>query len=89
MPQGLRVTVSDMPANAVDARGHLVFDVSSADLFFYGPALYDPARKSITRISVRFAGSVWSPIWTAEGRIAALGARFAGSIWRYHPVKEH
>jgi hypothetical protein len=77
-----------MPANAVDAQGRLVFDASSADSFFYGAALYDPARKSVTRIPVRFDGSVWSPIWTTEGRIAALGARFASSVWRYHPVQE-
>jgi hypothetical protein len=88
IPEGLRVTVNNMPANAVDAQGRFVFDTSSADSFFYGAALYDPARKSVTPIPVRFDGSVWSPIWTTEGRIAALGARFASSIWRYHPVKE-
>ena len=87
VPEGLRVTVNDMPANAADAYGRLVFDVSSADSFFYGPTLYDPARKSVTRIPLRFEGSVWSPIWTEDGRIAALGARFAGSIWRHHPVR--
>lgn len=47
-----------------------------------------PARKSVTRIPVRFDGSIWSPIWIGQGRIAALGARFASSMWHYHPVKE-
>ena len=86
MPGGLHLTVNVMPANAVDAHGRVLFDTSSADSFFYLPALYDPARKSVTRIPLRFEGSVWSPLWTPDGRIAALGARFASSIWRYHPV---
>lgn len=89
MPEGLHPTVNDMSANAVDAQGRLLFDISSADSFFYFPALYDPARKSVTRIPVRFDGSVWSPLWTGDGRIAALGARFTSTIWRYHPVKPH
>ena len=76
-----------LPANAVDAHGRFVFDTSTADSFFYGAALFDPGRKSVTRIPVRFQGSVWSPIWTADGRVAALAARFASSIWRYHPLK--
>lgn len=51
VPEGLRVTVNDMPAKAADAHGRLVFDVCSADSFFCGTALHDPARKSVARIT--------------------------------------
>jgi hypothetical protein len=85
---GLHLTVSNLAANAVDAQGRVLFPASSADSFFYRPALYDPALKSVTRIPVRYEGDVWSPIWTAKGRIAAVGASFASSIWHYHPMKK-
>jgi hypothetical protein len=42
IPEGLHLTVNNMPANAVDAQGRVLFDTSSADSFFYGAALYDP-----------------------------------------------
>jgi len=87
IPEDLRLTSDPLPANAVDAQGRVLFETSTADSFFYSAALFDPARKSATRIPVHFEGDVWSPIWTTEGRIAAVGAPFASSIWRFHPVK--
>jgi hypothetical protein len=59
-----------------------------AEPFFYGVALYDPAKRSVTRIPDRFEGDIWSYVWSAHGRIAAMGARWASSIRRVHPVKE-
>jgi hypothetical protein len=88
IPKDFRLTFHGLPANAVDAQGRVLFGASSADLFFFGTALYDPARNYVTRIPIRFEGDIWSPIWTVDGRIAALGQAWASSIWRYHPVKE-
>ena len=87
LPAGLHFTYDQMSNNAVDAQGRVLFEMSSPDSFFFRTALYDPARKSVTRLPVRFEGDIWSPTWTPDGRIAAIGARFASAIWRYHPVK--
>ena len=88
IPENLHLTVDSLPANAVDAQGRVLFETASADSYFFSAAVFDPARKSVSRIPLRFEGDVWSPIWAADGRIAAVGARFASSIWRFHPVKE-
>jgi len=87
IPEDLRLTSDPLPANAVDAQGRVLFETSSADSFFFSAALFDPARKSVTRIPVHFEGDVWSPIWAADGRVAAVAAHFASSIWRFHEVK--
>lgn len=88
IPEGFRLTMHGLPANAVDAQGRVLFGASSADVFFYSTALYDPVRNHVSRIPIRFEGDIWSPIWTVDGRIAAIGQSWTSSIWRYHPVKE-
>jgi hypothetical protein len=87
IPQELRLTVDNLAANAVDERGRVLMEVASADSFFFAAALFDPARNSVTRIPTHFEGDIWSPTWSADGRIASLGASFASSMWRFHPVK--
>lgn len=59
LPRDLRPTTDGFGATAVDARGRLLIEVSSADSFFYSPALFDPARNTVTCIPVRFEGDVW------------------------------
>jgi len=86
--EGVHFTRNLLPADAVDTRGRVLFGTSSVSSFYYGAALFDPARKSVTPVPVRFEGDLWSPIWTPRGRIAAVGARWDSSIWRYHPAKE-
>jgi len=88
IPEGFHFTPESLPANAVDAQGRVLFETSSADLFFYSTALFDAAKRSVTRIPLHFEGDTFSPIWTPDGRIAAVGDTWASSIWRYHPVKE-
>lgn len=87
LPEGLHFTSDQLSAHAVDAQGRMVFEMSSPDSFFFRTAIYDPARKAVTAIPVRFDGDMWSPIWTPDGRIATIGAGFASTIWRYHPAK--
>ena len=88
LPEGLRLAGEDLPAGSVDAQGRVLFDAVLSDSYFYSAALYDPTKRSVTRIPVRFQGDVWSPIWSADGRIVAIGARWDSSLWRYHPLKE-
>ncbi len=80
---GLHLTTDTLSSTCVDARGRIVVEVATPDSFFYRPALLDAARKSPTPIQVTFDGDIWGPVWTPDGRIAAVGARFEGSIWRY------
>jgi hypothetical protein len=86
MPDGLRLVENPLPSSAVDSRGRVIFESSSANSFYYRPAIYDPARKSVTVIPVAFEGDIWSPVWTGDDRITAVGSPIASSIWRYHPV---
>jgi predicted Ser/Thr protein kinase len=88
LPEGLRLTMNGLRAGAVDKQGRILLETSSLDSAFYRAALYDPVRKSVTRIPLRFAGDVYSPIWAPDGRIASIGDTFGSTIWRYHPVKE-
>jgi eukaryotic-like serine/threonine-protein kinase len=87
LPGSLHFTTDPLGTSAVDGQGRVVFEISSPDTFFYRTAVYDPATRSVRAVPVRFDGDIWSPIWTPDGRIAAVGARFESSIWRYHPVK--
>jgi WD40 repeat protein len=87
LPESLHFTTDPMGNSAVDARGRVVFEISSPDSFFYHTAVYDPTTRSVRRVPVRFDGDIWSPLWTPDGRIAAVGGRFDSSIWRYHPAK--
>ncbi len=87
LPESIHFTNDVMGSNSVDARGRVVFEISSPDSFFYRTGLYDPATKSVTAVPVRFDGDIWSPIWAPDGRIAAIGARFASTIWRYRAAK--
>jgi Tol biopolymer transport system component len=88
LPADVRMTTDQFSANAVDARGRLLMEVSSADSFFFSAAIYDPESKILTRIPVKFSGDIWTPSWGSDGAIAALGASFSSSIWRFHPGKE-
>jgi len=87
LPESLHFTTDPMGNSAADAQGRRVFESSSPDSFFYHTAVYDPATRSVRAVPVRFDGDIWSPLWTPDGRIAAVGARFESSIWRYHPAK--
>ncbi|MBI2686775.1 MAG: protein kinase [Acidobacteria bacterium] len=87
IPKEWRLTVDNPPANAVDARGRMLFEVASADSLFFSAALFDPARRTVTRIPLRFHGEIWAPAWTPEGQIAALGGPFFGAMWHYHPAR--
>jgi hypothetical protein len=62
------------------ASGRILFENSSTDSFFYSTALFDAANRSVTRIPLRFEGDTFSPIWTPDGRIAAVGDGWASSI---------
>jgi hypothetical protein len=89
LPGGLRPVENPMPAAAVDARGRLVFETSSEDSFYYRAALFDPAaRRPPMVIPLLFEGDIWSPVWTSDGRIAAVGSPIASSLWRYHAAPE-
>jgi len=89
LPGGLRLVENPMPANAVDARGRFVFETSSEDSFYYRATLFDPAaQKSPMVIPLQFEGDIWRPVWTSDGRLAAVGSPIASSLWRYHAVGE-
>ena len=88
MPGNLRLTTDPISPNAVDAQGRVLLETSSPDSFFFSTALFDPVRKTVTPVPVRFEGDIWSPVWSSDGHILAIGARFSSSIWRYHPVKK-
>ncbi|MFN7935007.1 MAG: protein kinase [Bryobacteraceae bacterium] len=82
-----RLTNDYPPANAVDRRGRLLFEIATPDSLFFSAALYDPARRTVTRIPVRFDGEIWGPTWTPDGEIAALGGPYSATLWHYHPEK--
>jgi hypothetical protein len=84
IPASLRLTNDPISPSAVDSQGRVLLEVATSDSFFYGTAVYDPARQSVTRVPVKFEGDVWTPGWTSNGRIAAEGARYASTVWRYH-----
>jgi hypothetical protein len=79
--------VDNPPSSAVDARGRVLFEVASADSLFFSAAFFDPARRSVTRIPLRYRGELWGPTWTPDGQIAALGGPYSTAIWRYHPAR--
>jgi hypothetical protein len=88
VPPELRLTQDPMATNAVDSRGRLLFEVCSADSFFFSAGLFDPQSNSVQRIPLSFEGDVWGPAWSPEGGIVSVGAPFASSVWRFHREKQ-
>jgi len=87
VPAEWRLTLDNPPANAVDARGRVLFEIGTTDSLFFSAAMFDPAKKSVMRIPMKFHGEVWAPTWTEDGHIAALGSPYSASMWRFHPVQ--
>jgi hypothetical protein len=86
IPPQYTLTGSPLSPAAVDASGRILVEVESLDSWFYLVGMIDPSRKTFTLIPTGFAGDLFGPGWTSDGRIAATGLRTSSSLWRYKPM---
>jgi hypothetical protein len=86
IPPQYTLTGSPLSPAAVDASGRILVEVESLDSWFYLVGMIDPSRKTFTLIPTGFAGDLFGPGWTSDGRIAATGLRISSSLWRYKPM---
>jgi hypothetical protein len=85
IPDNIHLTSDVLMATAVDAQGRILVESASADSWFWRPAILDPTRRTGTVVNIPYDGDTWTPAWTADGRILAVGGRFSSTIWRYSP----
>ena len=86
LPPEYQLAEPSFPTTAIDKQGRVLVSVLSAHSFYYRPAIYDPARKSLSVIPVVFDGDVSAAGWTSDGRLYAYGSRYVSSLWRYRPM---
>lgn len=79
----LMMTWTALGSTAVGSDGRMLLNTSSVDSWFWRPAVLDPRTGKVGRIPLQFDGDIFSPGWTADGRIIALGAGIMSSIWRF------
>jgi hypothetical protein len=71
--------------NAVGPDGRILLGISVPDSWFFPPAIFNPMIGSIQRVPVRYDADMFSPGWSADGRIIAVGHTIESTIWRFSP----
>ena len=79
----LRLTNMPLAPAAIDAQGRMIVETASPDSWFFHAGLLDLATGKLTRVPVAFEGDIWSPGWTSDGRIVAIGGAVEAAIWRF------
>jgi hypothetical protein len=57
-------------------------------IWFFGPAVLDPASGKVEKIPLQYDGDVIFGRWREDGLIAANGSPIKTELWRFRPVKE-
>jgi hypothetical protein len=73
--------------NAVGPDGRILMAISVPDFWFFPPAIFDPKTGNIQRVPIRYDADMFTPGWTPDGKIIAVGHTFESTIWRFRPVK--
>jgi hypothetical protein len=73
--------------NAVGPDGRILMAIGVPDFWFFPPAIFDPKTGDIQRIPIRYEADMFSPGWTADGKIIAAGHTMESEIWRFRPIK--
>jgi hypothetical protein len=82
-PNELRMGSGDISAPSVYKDGRILVDVDSLDSCWERPAIIDSRTGKVDRVNVPYAGDVWQPVWTPDGRILATGAQTRSALWRF------
>jgi hypothetical protein len=83
----LRQTFATLSPNAIGKDGRMLLTITSADSWFYGPALLDPRSGKVDRIPLKYSGDVLGPEWLDDGRILAVGRPTKVTLWRFRPAE--
>jgi hypothetical protein len=76
-----------LAAKAVDADGRILVTAVPKDSWFYGPAIVEPAKKTLTLVPVSVEGDIMPTCWANNGELLGLCAGIRAEIWRYRPEK--
>jgi hypothetical protein len=67
--------------------GRIAVNVSSRDYWFWQPAVLDPETGKLEK-TLTHQGDVFSPGWTADGRIVAMTQPLRAALWRFRPERD-
>jgi hypothetical protein len=73
--------------NALGPDGRILLAISVPDAWFYLPAIFNPNTGSIQRIPIRYDADMFTPGWSADGRIIAVAHTIESTIWRFRPAR--
>jgi hypothetical protein len=57
------------------------------DSWFYPPAIFNPKTGDVQRIPIRYDADMFTPGWTPDGKIIAVGHTMESAIWRFRPAR--
>ena len=84
---GIFPTATPPGPNAVGPDGRILMAIGVPDWWFYPPAIFDPKTGNIQRIPIRYDADMFTPGWTPDGKIIAVGHTMESTIWRFRPTK--
>jgi Tol biopolymer transport system component len=73
--------------NAVGPDGRILMAINVTDSWFYPPAIFDPTTGKIQRIPIRYDADMFTPGWSADGKIIAVGHTMESALWRFRPTR--
>jgi hypothetical protein len=86
-PKALSI-VGGASGSSVNKDGRILVDVDSRDSCWERPAILDPRTGKVERVKVPYAGDLWEPVWTPDGRILAQGVQSRSALWRFRKEKK-
>jgi hypothetical protein len=72
--------------NAVGPDGRILMAISP-NSWFFPPAIFNPKTGTIQRIPIRYDADMFTPGWTPDGKIIAVGHTMESTIWRFRPSR--
>lgn len=66
--------------------GRLAVLVNAPDSYFNIPAVLDPASGKLEPIRLDYAGDLFNPSWTSDGKLLATDVPWQSALWRFRPT---
>jgi hypothetical protein len=86
--EGLRLAPSaGFSGRAIDKNGRVLVTTATKNSWFWGVAVLDPEKGTLSPIPVDFEGDLYLPSWGKDGQVFATGYSYKSEMWRLTPRK--
>jgi hypothetical protein len=86
--EGLRLApAGGFSGRAIDNNGRVLVTTATKKSWFWGVAVFDPEKGTLSPIPVDFEGDLYLPSWGKDGQVFAMGYSYKSEMWRLTPRK--